>query len=50
MRGAAEFLATIDRRERELMAAIFAGENAPFQDPLARAGEASPSPAVRGSG
>jgi hypothetical protein len=33
MRGAALFLATVDRRERELMEAIFAGANAPFADP-----------------
>jgi len=33
MHGAAEFLATIDRRERELMEAIFAGANAPFPEP-----------------
>jgi hypothetical protein len=38
MDGAGEFLATIDRRERDLMAAIYAGENAPFPDPLASAG------------
>ena len=35
MRGAATFLATIDTRERQLMEAIFAGESAPFADPLA---------------
>jgi hypothetical protein len=35
MRGAVTFLATIDSRERELMEAIFAGESAPFADPLA---------------
>ena len=35
MRGAVTFLATIDTRERELMEAIFAGESAPFADPLA---------------
>lgn len=34
MRGAAEFLATIDQRERALMDAIFAGDTAPFPDPL----------------
>ena len=34
MRGATEFLATIDRRERALMDTIFAGETAPFADPL----------------
>lgn len=34
MHGAAEFLATIDRRERVLMDAIFAGNTAPFPDPL----------------
>lgn len=33
MGGADEFLATIDRRERQLMAAMFAGESAPFPDP-----------------
>ena len=33
MGGANEFLATIDRRERELMEALFAGERAPFPDP-----------------
>ena len=35
MRGAAAFLATIDTRERQLMETIFAGESAPFADPLA---------------
>jgi len=35
MHGAAEFLATIDRRERELMEAIYAGDDAPFPDPVA---------------
>ena len=34
MHGATEFLATIDRRERELMEAIFAGATAPFAEPL----------------
>jgi hypothetical protein len=34
MEGAAEFLATIDRRERELFDRIFAGDDAPFGDPL----------------
>ena len=34
MGGAGEFLATIDRRERELMAAIYEGENAPFAEPV----------------
>lgn len=33
MRGAGEFLETIDSRERSLMAAIFAGDDAPFADP-----------------
>jgi len=33
MGGAAEFLATIDRRERALMNALFAGETAYFPDP-----------------
>jgi hypothetical protein len=33
MHGAAEFLATIDRRERELMEAIFTGATAPFPEP-----------------
>jgi len=33
MRGAGEFLATIDRREREIMAAIFDGDDAPFAEP-----------------
>ena len=33
MRGASEFLQTIDFRERSLMAAIFSGEDAPFPDP-----------------
>ncbi len=36
MHGAADFLATIDRRERELMDAMFAGADAPFPDPLGR--------------
>ncbi len=35
MNGAAEFLATIEERETALMVAIFAGETAPFPDPLA---------------
>lgn len=34
MRGADEFLATIDARETALMAAIFGGNDAPFPDPL----------------
>jgi hypothetical protein len=34
MHGATEFLATIDRRERELMDAMFAGADAPFPDPV----------------
>lgn len=38
MRGAADFLATIDRRERDLMEQILAGDDAPFADPLADAG------------
>jgi len=33
MRGASEFLSTIDQRERELMAAIFDGSDAPFPEP-----------------
>lgn len=33
MGGANEFLATIDRRERQVMAALFAGGPAPFPDP-----------------
>ena len=44
MHGAAFFLATIEGRERKLMDAIFAGETAPFADPLARAeGEGPPA-------
>jgi len=34
MRGATMFLATIAQRERTLMEAIFAGEDAPFTDPM----------------
>jgi hypothetical protein len=34
MRGASEFLRTIDARETALMEAIFDGDNAPFPDPL----------------
>jgi hypothetical protein len=34
MQGATEFLATIDRRERALLAAIFEGDNAPFVEPV----------------
>jgi hypothetical protein len=34
MRGATEFLATIDRRERALLAAIFDGNDAPFPEPV----------------
>jgi hypothetical protein len=33
MRGAGEFLATVESRELELMNAIFAGDNAPFPEP-----------------
>jgi hypothetical protein len=47
MNGAAEFLSTIDARERALMEAILAGESAPFSDPLApqtvRAEQATPA-------
>ena len=35
MRGATEFLDTIDARESALMNAIFAGDDAPFRDPRA---------------
>ena len=34
MHGADEFMTTIDARETALMAAIFAGDDAPFPDPL----------------
>lgn len=34
MRGASEFLGTIDARETALMNAIFAGNDAPFPDPM----------------
>ena len=37
MRGAAEFLATVESRELELVNAIFAGDNEPFPDPDANA-------------
>jgi hypothetical protein len=37
MGGADEFLATIDRRERALFERIFAGDEAPFDEPLAPA-------------
>jgi hypothetical protein len=37
MKGAGEFLATIDRRERELLAALYSGENAPFVEPVSPA-------------
>ena len=43
MRGATEFLATIDRRERALMNAIFASDTAPFPDPLECANAAGPA-------
>ena len=43
MQGAAEFLATIDRRERALMDAIFAGETAPFPGPLESANATAPA-------
>ncbi len=36
MHGADEFLATIDRRERRLLDAMFAGDVAPFPDPGAQ--------------
>lgn len=35
MRGAGEFLATIDRRETAILEAIVAGSDAPFPDPMA---------------
>jgi hypothetical protein len=38
MRGAETFLATIDTRERALFDRIFAGEDAPFDDPLVETG------------
>jgi hypothetical protein len=38
MQGAAEFLATIDGRERALLAAIFEGDDAPFAEPVLPAG------------
>jgi hypothetical protein len=44
MHGATEFLATIDRRERELMEAIFSGATAPFPEPLL------PAPSAAGGG
>ncbi len=47
MRGAAEFLATIDRRERTLMDAIFAGATAPFPEPLSPAPPAANGAARR---
>jgi hypothetical protein len=34
MKGAGAFLATIDRREHELMVALYAGESAPFAEPV----------------
>ncbi len=34
MHGADEFLTTIDKREKALMEALYAGETAPFPDPL----------------
>jgi hypothetical protein len=37
MHGAAEFLGTIERREREIMDAIYSGDEAPFPDPMANA-------------
>lgn len=42
MGGADVFLATIERRERGLMEALFAGEPAPFPDPGDVAGEPNP--------
>ena len=54
MHGAAEFLATIDRRERALMEAIFNGETAPFPDPIGSANSIAPprpaAPAVEAVG
>ena len=47
MRGAAEFLATIDRRERELMDALFAGETAPLAAADREAAPASAPAAAR---
>lgn len=47
MNGAAEFLATIDAREKAIMEAVFAGETAPFPDPQQPApGAAAPPSAV----
>ncbi len=43
MGGAAEFLATIDRRERALMDSMFAGDTAPFPDPLGSADDETPA-------
>ncbi len=50
MDGAGEFLATIDRRERELLAAIYAGENAPFAEPVSPERVAAIGSADRGGG
>ena len=48
MHGAAEFLATIDRRERALMTSIFAGDTAPFAEPVVRADNSAPTGPGRG--
>ena len=48
MGGADAFLATIDERERRLMEGIFAGESAPFADPLAGNDRSSPRCKTRG--
>jgi hypothetical protein len=47
MHGAGEFLSTIDRRERALMNSIFAGDTAPFTDPLERTNKAAPTAPAR---
>jgi len=48
MDGATEFLATIDRRERQLMDAMFEGDDAPFADPLGDGSAAMVRPAPTG--
>ena len=50
MDGAGEFLASIDRRERELMSAICGGENAPFTEPVPPERVASIGRAPHGAG
>jgi hypothetical protein len=49
MRGADQFLATIDRRERAILAAIFDGDDAPFPEPAMPSPRRKQGPSSRSS-